>query len=186
MRQLFRQLPLISKALLVAGVLALVSGAGAFVSPVVSEAQTTTVTEPTVECRLVERHTVQYVNRPVTASGNVRSVQKIPVKLRNFNDLEELKQWLTGVTNSTTTVYFQSPHFKIDCDDYALDLQHRALSDGYILSFQVISRNKYNAVFKGQLPPHQRLHAINLAIAGNTAYYIEPQTGEIVFAARLD
>ena len=148
--------------------------------------QIITVTESVVKGGLVERHTVQYVDTPVTVVEYIERTQKIPAELRNFNDLEELKQWLVAIDTNTTTVYFQSPGVIIDCDDYALALQSKALTNGYIMSFEVISRNEYNAIFKSQLPSGQSLHAINLAIIGNSAYYIEPQTGEIAFAVHLD
>ena len=143
-------------------------------------------TELSVECQLVERHTVQYIERPVTVVNNIERVHRIPTELRNFNDLEELKQWLATVDTDTATVYFQLPDVPVDCDDYALALQSKALADGYILSFAVISRNEYDAVFQSELPPSRSLHAINLAVTGNSAYYIEPQTGEIAFAVQLD
>ena len=122
----------------------------------------------------------------MTVVEYIERTQKIPAELRNFNDLEELEQWLVAVDTNTTTVYFQSPGVIIDCDDYALALQSKALTNGYIMSFEVISRNEYNAIFKSQLPSGQSLHAINLAIIGNSAYYIEPQTDEVTFAVYLD
>ena len=175
-----------SKMLISIGVLSLVFCAGVYLCPVASESQMTTVIRPTVECQLVESHTVQYVDRPVTVVNNVERVQEIPVELRNFNGLDELRQWLAEVAMNTTTIFFQRPDAPVDCDDYAVDLQRKALTDGYILSFQIISRSEYNAVFQGELPPGQGLHAVNLAIIGNNGYYIEPQTGEIAFAIYLD
>lgn len=148
--------------------------------------QTITVTEPVVKCQLIETHTVQYVEKPVTMVEYIERTQKIPAELRNFNDLEELEQWLVAVDTNTTTVYFQLPDAPVDCDDYALALQSKALTNGYILSFEIISRSEYKAVFKSQLPSGQSLHAINLAIIGNSAYYIEPQTSEVAFAVHLD
>jgi len=148
--------------------------------------QTITVTEPVVKCQLIETHTVQYVEKPVTVVEFIERTQKVPVELRNFSDIEELKQWLVEVDMNTTKTYFQSPGVTIDCDNYALDMQHKALTDGYIMSFEVISRSEYNAVFKSKLPPSQSLHAISLVIIGNDAYYIEPQTSEIGFATHLD
>ena len=65
-------------------------------------------------------------------------------------------------------------------------MQHKALTDGYIMSFEVIGRSEYNALFKNKLSRSQSLHAINLVIIGNDAYYIEPQTDEVVFVANLD
>jgi len=186
MRQFSRETALVFRTLISIGVLSLAFCAGVYLHPVVFESQTTTVIEPTVECLLVESHTVQYVDKPVTLVNNIERVQRIPVELRNFNSLEELKQWMAAVAMNTTTIFFQLPDAPVDCDDYALDLQRKALADGYILSFQVISRGEYNAVFQGELPPGQSLHAINLAIIGNSVYYIEPQTGEIAFAIYLD
>ncbi len=145
-----------------------------------------TVIEPTVQCRLVETHTVRYVDRPVTVVEQLERVKRIPVELRNYKDLEELKQWLVEVNTNRTTIYFQQPDVTIDCDDFALALQQKALADGYVMSFQIIEPTEYNSRFKSGKMPADTLHAINLAIIGNDAYYIEPQTGEVVFAAHLD
>ncbi len=186
MRLLPAELALVFKTLTAVGVLVLAFYTGIYVSPVALVPQTTAAIEPIVESRLVARHTVEYIDRPVTVVKNVEYVQKIPVELRDFNDLEELKQWLVAVEMNTSTVYFQSADAAIDCDDYALDLQRKALADGYIMSFEVIARSEYNPLFKSDLPPGQSLHAVNLAIIGNNVYYIEPQTDEIVFAVRLD
>ena len=139
-----------------------------------------------VKCQLIGTHTVQYVEKPVTVVEYIERTQKVPVELRNFNDIEELEQWLVAVDKNTATVYFQLPDAPVDCDDYALALQSKALTNGYILSFEIISRSEYKAVFKSQLPSGQSPHAINLAIIGNSAYYIEPQTGEVAFAVHLD
>ena len=145
---------------------------------------TNTSFSPTVESRVIATHTVEYVEIPVIEVKYVERVTSVPVKLRNFTDLEELKQWMEGRKN-VTTVYFQAPDTIIDCDDYALELQQRALVDGYVMSFQIIEPDKYNSLFENKLPPNT-LHAINLVLIGNTAHYIEPQTGEIAFAAHLD
>ena len=186
MRWLFLGIALAFKALITIGVLGLVFWAGTYASQVEFEPQTTTVIESGVECRLVERHTVQYVDKPVTVVRNIERVQRIPAELRNFNDLEELEQWLVAVSKNTTTAYLQLPGAKIDCDDYALDLQSKALADGYLMSFEVIGSGEYNGLFKSSKLPPNRFHAINLAIIDNDVYYIEPQTGEVVFAIRLD
>ena len=56
---------------------------------------------------------------------------------------------------------------------YALDLQQRALKDGYLMSASVIEKG-------------DQLHMINLATIGNDVYYIEPQTDEVWFFANRD
>ena len=139
----------------------------------------------TVESKLVARHTIEYIETPVTTIKYVDRVTAEPVQLRNFHDLKELKEWLSG-SWTLLTLHLQSPDNAVDCDDYALALQQRALEDGFIMSFEIIAGDEYNALFGNPLPPGQSLHAINLAIIGNSAYYIEPQTGEIVFAVYLD
>ncbi|MFC1984910.1 hypothetical protein ACFLUW_00730 [Chloroflexota bacterium] len=145
---------------------------------------TNTSLSPTVESRVIATHTVEYIEKPVTEVKYVERVKNIPVELRNFTDLEELKQWMESKKN-VTTVRFQSVDTIVDCDDYAFEMQQEALADGYVMSFQIIEPDKYNSLFENKLPSNT-LHAINLVLIGNTAHYIEPQTGEIAFAANLD
>ena len=140
---------------------------------------------PAVECRVIATHTIEYVEKPVTEFKYVEQVRMVPVELCNFTDLEELKQWLEGKKN-VTTVRFQSTDTIVDCDDYALEMQHKALADGYLISLEIIDTSEYNGLFKNSELPLNSLHAINLVIIGNNAYYIEPQTDEVVFAAYLD
>ena len=187
-RRLRPGLALALGALVVVGVVPLAFWAGtlfrsAALAPPTTEAE---IIAHGINCRLVERHTVEYIEKPAAAASNTGEVQRLPARLRNFSDLGELEQWLVAVAATTTTVYFQTPEAPVDCDDYALAWQSRALADGYILSFAVISRSEYSAVFGRELPPGRGLHAINLAVIGNYAYYIEPQTGEIALAAQLD
>jgi len=177
-----------AKTLVAAAMLVIGFFTGAVVAPVAVEPQTpetTVATKLGVEARIVETTTVQYIDRPVPTVEYIERVKEIPVELRHFSDLEELKQWLQDKRN-VATVRFQSPNATVDCDDYALELQHEALADGYIMSFEIIGDSEYNALFKTPLPPSQSLHAINLAIIGNDVYYIEPQTYEVVFVVHLD
>jgi hypothetical protein len=39
----------------------------------------------------------------------------------------------------------------IDCDDYAIELQMKALGDGYIVSFEIIGIAEYNGLFTTEL-----------------------------------
>ncbi len=181
------------KTLVAVVILAILFSTGVVIGQATSAPQTTTNTntnlntsfKPTVETQLVETHTVQCIDRPVTEVKYVERVRRVPVELRNFSNLEELNQWLKDKKN-VTTVRFQSTDTIVDCDDYAYELQQKALVDGYVMSFQIIEPDKYNSLFvSGKLPPNT-LHAINLVLIGNAAHYIEPQTGEIAFAAHLD
>jgi len=112
-------------------------------------------------------------------------VRHVPVELRNFTDREELEQWLEE-RNQTTSIRFQQYDAVVDCDDFAIELQKEAITDGFIISFEIIRGGEYNDLFSIPLPEEQALHAINLSIIGNDVCYIEPQTGEIVLAAYLE
>jgi hypothetical protein len=140
---------------------------------------------PTVESRVVAKHTVEYIEKPVAEIRYVERVQRLPVQIHNFTSLEDLERWMDA-QKTTTTVHFQSPDKVLDCDDYALELQQKALADGYLISIELIGTGEYNSVFNNSELPANTLHAINLVIIGNGAYYIEPQTDEVVLAAHLD
>jgi len=172
-------------ALFAIAALSVYSSASADITGSTGGQPTTLATVSTVESRLVARHTTEYIEKPVTTIEYIERVRSEPVELRNFQDPEELKLWLEN-NASSPTAYLQSPGSTVDCDDFALALQQRALKDGFIMSFEIIERDEYNALFKNPLPSDQTLHAINLAVIGNSAYYIEPQTGEIAFAVFLD
>lgn len=172
----------------------LVSCVGASFAKAAYEPQTTVDTNaninrgfsPTVESQVIATHTIEYVEKTVTEVKYVERVTSLPVELRNFTDLEELKQWLVRLNTNTTTIYFKQPDVTVDCDDFALALQRKALAGGYTMSFQIIETNRYNSLFESGKMPLNTLHAINLVVIGNNAYYIEPQTGEVVLAAHLD
>ena len=145
---------------------------------------TNKVFSPTVKSRVIATHTVEYIEIPVIEVKNIEQVINVPIELREFTNLEELEQWL-GEKENASVAYFQSSDTIIDCDDYAYQLQQEALVDGYVMSFQIVTPDTYNSLFVNKLPLNT-LHAINLVLIGNTAHYIEPQTGEIAFAANLD
>jgi hypothetical protein len=112
------------------------------------------------------------------SEGVVLSSSANPLTLRYFQDLGELERWLGEVKLPDIASW--------DCDDYARKLQKDALQSGYMLSFEVIHADEYNALFKAGQIPDGTIHAINSVITGNKVYYIEPKTGEIVFVANLD
>lgn len=140
---------------------------------------------PTVEARLVSTHTVEYVEQTVVRTEFVDVVRQVNADLRNFASLDELEHWIFDI-RSLTTISFRQEDSVTDCDDYALDLQRKALEAGFLVSFQIIGIREYNEKFAIPLPESGTLHAINLAVIGNSVFYIEPQTGEVVHAAYLD
>jgi hypothetical protein len=140
---------------------------------------------PTVEAKLIGTHTVEYIEEKVIETAYVDVIHQVQTKLKNFTSLSELEDWLMTVY-AQATIRFKQTGMPIDCDDYAFEMQQKALGDGFIMSFDIISVKEYNELFAIPLSETQALHAINLAIIGNSVFYIEPQTGETVHAAYLD
>ena len=140
---------------------------------------------PTVEARLIETHTVEYIEETVIEKEYIDVVERVGVELHNFTSLDELEDWVND-EYGRAAIRFKQAGSVIDCDDYALEMQRESLEDGYIMSFEIIDAAEYNGLFAIPFPDTGTLHAINLAIIGNSVFYIEPQTGEIVHAAYLD
>lgn len=138
----------------------------------------------TVVYEPVEKIVYKPVEKPV--------IKEIEVQrpLLQFENLAELKQWLSNVKlidmHFSVVDEIGNSIPKFDCDDYARRLQDWALQEGYIISFEVIRHTEYNSLFTQKKLPVGDIHAINSVIIGNSVYYIEPQTQEIVFVANLD
>ncbi len=143
--------------------------------------------EPVTDIVVVEQEVVrevEVVKEVVEKEIEYRDIVKEvtvekPIEQREFTSKEELVEWLAE-DDDTIKVYFftrtdgtEASSDEYDCDDYALELQKRALRDGYLMSTTIIEK-------EGQ--PHM----INLATIGNEIYYIEPQTDEVWFYAYLD
>ncbi len=90
-------------------------------------------------------------------------------ELHNFSTLEELEQFLAQ-DDTDSHEYIKND---FDCDDFAHDLQEHAFERGYIMNCQI-------------LPIGGLRHMMNMAIAGNKIYYIEPTTDEITFVHYVD
>ena len=138
-------------------------------------------TEVVVEKEVVRE--VEVVKEVVEKEIEYRDIVKEvtiekPIEQREFSSKEELVEWLAE-DDANTVVYFfvrddkQVSSLEYDCDDYALDLQERALKDGYLMSATIIEKG-------------DQLHMINLAVICNDVYYIEPQTDEVWFYAYRD
>lgn len=143
--------------------------AGGYVGQVTFEPQVI------VDYQTISRVIERVVYEPVEVEKVIVEQVEVSKELHYFESLDELEQWLSGISI-----------FASDCDDFAIELQRKALKDGYILSFEVIYPSEYNSLFKQKRLPSGIVHAINLTVIGNEVYYIEPQTHEIAFAAYLD
>jgi len=82
-------------------------------------------------------------------------------ELHNFESLDELNEFLAEDKTN------EHPYTRgvFDCDDFALMLQRNALEKGYLMNCQMLFRE----------------HMLNMTIAGDTVYYIEATTDEILF-----
>jgi len=115
---------------------------------------------------------------------------EVPIKLREFESLEELETWLANdrtdgkhymfnwvddeaainLEGQTSANFYIHPDYQ-DCDDYARILQDNANKDGFEMSVQL---------------DEIKHHALNTAIIGNKVYFIEPQTDDIERWENLD
>jgi len=110
---------------------------------------------------------------------------------RYFESLEELTSWLAQddtdshliLTANADGVCFLNGA----CEDYAMQLQLNALTDGFILSTE-IEKYKYLDCFTLPEALPETDHIFNLAIIPleNAYYWIEPQTDEIHYWGKLD
>lgn len=195
----------VTSILFILATLTLVFCAGGYVGQATFEPQVIIVQEIQTVERVVYKPVEKVVERVVYEPAEkvietvvYKPVERVIIKrietpkpLRNFQNLDELEQWLgnIGVIDIHFDVVDEETSQRIkgfDCEDYAIRLQEKALRDGYIMSFEVIRSAEYNALFKQKRIPNGDIHAINLVIIGNEVYYIEPQTHEIVFVAYLD
>lgn len=102
--------------------------------------------------------------------------------LREFASVAELRAWcernlaviLTVGQDGTVDLLEPTPNSGSDCDDYAERLQRLAISDGYLMSVQLVQGG---CLFGVEVTPEKGCHMGNLAIAGNGVYFIEPQPG---------
>jgi len=185
------------RALIILSMLTLVFCVAAYPVPAISRSQAYTGDKIHTTYRNPERvqyHPVETMMEEVgyePVEMDVVENVETPKPLRHFDNLDELEEWLENTSvldiDLDADGKENDKHVKpFDCDDYAIRLQERALSSGYIMSFEIIHPVEYNSVFKQKRIPTDAIHAINLVIIGNEIYYIEPQTKEIVFVAYLD
>lgn len=88
--------------------------------------------------------------------------------LSDWASLDELRQFL--VQDATNSRAYSNASF--DCDDFAMMLRANAAAAGYNMELQIAPAALY--------------HMINLAVVGNSIYYVYPQTDKIVYCADLD
>ena len=101
------------------------------------------------------------------AIGYLDGLKAYPKKLRFFDNLTELKQF---IKEDDTDKYLYIPEY-FDCDDFAIMLQVRALQKGYILNIALVDSD-------GDRRPD---HVVNLAYLNTKQYVlIDPQTDEMI------
>lgn len=136
--------------------------------------------QPTTEYIEVEKIVEIPVDRIVEVS--VEKIVEVPVEvivkvsreIDEFPSLEVLEQWLADDDLDTRIVLRAGAdgkiHFNGACDYTAMELQRRALADGYLMSTEIIEKGK-------------KLHMICSAVIGNDIYFIEPGTDEVWLGA---
>ncbi len=115
---------------------------------------------------------------------------------RDFESLDELQRWVSKWNMEHMPVFVEFLGLAVltggdedlaaryaDCDNFAEAMQRDALWDGYRVSVALV--DSYGTVY-GAYVSQVGNHAGNIAVAGNAYYFIEPQTGEIVFIINRD
>lgn len=114
---------------------------------------------------------IDYIDKDID-SIKVINVTSIP---QHFKSLDSLKEWLKQ-NHVDKMTYVKETH---DCDDFAVELQQAALSDGYLMNI-VYDPDGYYRNKNGEA------HMLNSTIIGNYMYIIEPQNDKIVAYVGLD
>jgi len=128
---------------------------------------TKTVESRTIEYVYVPQKVVEYQTLTTTIETPKTVIEYIWKKPRQFIDGNEIREYLTN-----KPVYM--PAEGQDCDDVARFFQLDALKNGYLVSQQYLPNW------------HGYEHMLIMAVAGNSIYYIEPQTNEYWWVSPLD
>jgi len=122
----------------------------------------------------VEKPVLQIVERTVTVEKEVEVIVEVPREISEFPSLEVLEKWLAEDdldsrvvlrADSTGLVVFTG-----SCDYTALELQRRALNDGFLMSTEILEQGK-------------KLHMICSAVIGNSIYFVEPSDDKVWLGA---
>lgn len=135
--------------------------------------------------KIVEKEVKVPVEVEKIVEKEVKVTVEVPVALKPFGSLEELRAWLGD--EGFYIVFGDEGYLK--CDGQALRLQNKAMEDGYIMYFQAIYPDIYNSLFhdmKITYGDNGGLHAINAVIIEKDFYYIEPQTREVALGGYLN
>lgn len=156
------------------------------------------LTAMTAQSEMQYQQTLEYYDRLIETQAELDELQskppeiisiEVPVivevekksspKFREFEDLTELKGWLEE--NTLPIVLIAGKDGKVDfrnskstsqydCDDYAEDLQRKALEQGFLMSQHLLLKGK---IFGVKVTKITEPHMGNLTVIGNDIYYIE-------------
>jgi len=105
--------------------------------------------------------------------------KKVPQKFREFKDLTELTEWLKNNSLPIRIIVSEDGRIDLvnpkstsqyDCDDYAEDLQIKALEQGFLMSQQLLMNGQIYGI---KVSEYTEPHMGNLTVIGNNIYYIE-------------
>lgn len=109
----------------------------------------------------------------------------VAVELRDFDTTEELENWLCENHIDEAVMLYASGR-RFDCDDYARRLIKDARADGFQLWFQVLLPDYRRPDNGERVTDSDEAHALCSVIIGNGLYFIEPQTDDYWFVAKMD
>ena len=129
----------------------------------------------------------EVVIKEVEVIREVEIIKEVPVKLRHFESVQELKDWLQQVPKRVHLVANSEGVIQLQgvCEDVAIDLQDRAIEDGYKMSIEVLGRDEYYKWY-GEWLDEGQLHAVNSTIIGNDFWFIDFLAEKVWLGAYLD
>ena len=140
--------------------------------------------EPSIITKYVTKIEYRYVEIPVLEY--VDRLVQVPCEPQPFKSVEHLCDFLAKDGTNNPVLRLVADDFEWDCEDYAMQLQKRALRAGFLMSIEIVDWAEYNSLFTEPKLLYGKKHAINSTIIGNWVYYIETQTDEVCQAYRLD
>jgi hypothetical protein len=118
------------------------------------------------------------VEKPVEVVKEVTKIIEVPIKLKDFQSLDELTEWL--VKNNPKMVYLTANSdgginlnsvFNVCCTQ-AVELQKKAEAQGYRLDKEVITSEEYLKYYGKS--NNGLSHAVCMTWIGKDIYFIEP------------
>jgi len=115
---------------------------------------------------------VTRVEVPVEVDREVEVVREVPIKLSEFESVQELKDWLAKDDTDEVMRVARRIDSSLNCVDYADMLVERARGDGWDIYYQSVDKGYKRG---DTLEAYPTAHGLCATRIGGIIYYIEPK-----------